>query len=76
MYSISFTSKETNSQVRAQGTFETQRKAINYAKKLAETFKDVIVWHGQPGGMRVVTLNAACDAERFGDNCIICNPEM
>lgn len=46
MYSISFTSPETLCQIRAQGSFETLKKARNYAKKLAESFKDVIVWNG------------------------------
>lgn len=74
MFSISLTSKETLSQVRALGTFETKGKAISYAKKLAESFKDVIVWQGQPGELRVATFNPACDAERFGDSCPVCNP--
>jgi hypothetical protein len=52
MYSITFTSKETGNTVRAQGAFETLRKAVNYAKKLSTSFADVVVWQGQPGGMR------------------------
>jgi hypothetical protein len=74
MYSISFTSPETLSQVRASGSFTSERKARNYAAKLAESFKDVIVWNGHPGEMRVTTLNPACDAERFGDECSVCRP--
>lgn len=62
MYTISFVSPETRSQVRASGVWESERKARNYAKKLAKSFKEVIVWRGQPGEGRVCTLNPLCDA--------------
>lgn len=68
MYSITFTSKESGLSVRAEGSFETLRKATNYAKKLATSFRDVVVWDGQPGGMRAYE----CDAARFGDHCCVC----
>jgi hypothetical protein len=68
MYSLTFTSKETGSTVRADGTFESLRKATSYAKKLGETFADVVVWNGQPGGERAYE----CDAARFGDHCSVC----
>lgn len=68
MYTITFRSKETGAAVPAQGTFESLRKATGYAKKLAETFSDVVVWNGQPGGVRAYE----CDAERFGDFCSVC----
>lgn len=74
MYTISFISPEARSQVRASGAWTSERKARNYAAKLAEKFKEVIVWRGQPGEMRVTTLNPVCDAERFGDSCVVCNP--
>jgi hypothetical protein len=56
-HSITFTSKETVLQVRAEYVGDTERKAVNYAKKLATSFQDVIVWRGQPGGERVTALN-------------------
>jgi hypothetical protein len=68
MFSITFTSKETGSTVRADGTFETLRTATSYAKKLAARFSDVVVWDGQPGGVRAYE----CDAARFGDYCSVC----
>lgn len=74
LYSITFTSLETGLDVRAQGTWESARKARNYAAKLAETFRDVIVWRGQPGGERAFTVNPRCDAELFGDRCEVCSP--
>lgn len=43
-HSITFTSKETGLQVRAEGTHETERKAVHYAKKLATRLpKDLFV---------------------------------
>jgi hypothetical protein len=72
MFSVTFLSLETGSQVRAEATFESQKKARAFAAKLAETFREVIVWRGQPGGERVETLRPLCDAERFGDACSVC----
>lgn len=73
VYSISFFSPETRSHVRAMGAFETERRARNYAAKLARSFKEVVVWRGHPGEMRVCTFNPLCDAERFGDPCVVCS---
>lgn len=73
MYTISFLSPEAGSQVRADGCWESEKKARNYAAKLAESFKEVVVWRGQPGELRVCTLNSMCDAERFGDPCCVCS---
>lgn len=70
MYTITYISKENGSQVRADGAFETLRKATNAAKKLSATFSDVVVWNGQPGEQRAYE----CDAERFGDHCVVCRP--
>lgn len=74
MYTISFLSPETGSQVRADGAWESERKARNYAAKLAQSFSEVVVWRGQPGEFRVATLNSLCDAQRFGDDCAVCSP--
>lgn len=72
LYSITFVVPATRETVRAQGAFESEKKARNYAAKLAEVFKEVVVWRGQPGGERVVTLSPMCDEERFGDDCTYC----
>ncbi len=74
MFTISFISPESKSQVRASGVWERDRKARNYAKSLADKFREVTVWNGQPGELRVVTFNPLCDAERFGDSCSVCKP--
>lgn len=71
MFTISFTSPETLSEVQAQGTWESERKARNYASSLP--YRDVRVWRGQPGEFLVTSYNERCDAERFGDNCRVCN---
>lgn len=70
MFSVTYTSKETGLTVRANGAFETLRKATSFAKKLSTTFTNVVVWNGQPGGERAYE----CDAARFGDPCMVCHP--
>jgi hypothetical protein len=72
MYSISFLSPETLSEVRAIGTWESERKARNYAASLK--FRNVRVWRGQPGEGLVASYNEQCDAERFNDRCAVCAP--
>jgi hypothetical protein len=70
MFTISFTSPETLSEVQAQGVWESERKARNYASSLK--FRNVRVWRGQPGEFLVTTFNDDCDAKRWGDLCAIC----
>ncbi len=72
MYTISFLSPETLSEVQAQGVWESERKARNYASSLK--FRNVRVWRGQPGEFLVSSYNEQCDAERFGDRCVVCAP--
>lgn len=72
MFSISFFSPADQTEVRADGTWESERKARNYAAKLADRFQDVVVWRGHPGEFRVATLNARCDKQRFGESCAVC----
>ena len=71
MYTISFLSPETLSEVQAQGVWESERKARKYAASLS--YVDVRVWRGQPGEFLVATYNDQCDAERFGDRCVVCS---
>lgn len=70
MYTISFLSPETLSEVQAQGVWESERKARKYAASLS--YVDVRVWRGQPGELLVASYNDRCDAERFGDRCVVC----
>lgn len=71
MYTISFLSPETLSEVRADGVWETMRKARKYAASLP--YRNVRVWAGHPGELLVGSFNEQCDAERFGDSCSVCN---
>lgn len=70
MFTISYWFNGTNHQ--ADASFETQAKAVKAAKALPENFTDVTVWNGMPGELPVATINARCDAERFGDSCEVC----
>lgn len=72
MFTISFLSPETFSEVQAIGVWESERKARKYASSLP--YSDVRVWRGQPGEFLVTSYNERCDAERFGDNCCVCKP--
>ncbi|MBX6381478.1 MAG: hypothetical protein IRZ07_00685 [Microbispora sp.] len=70
MYTISFISPETLSEVQALGVWESERKARNCASSLP--YRNVRVWRGQPGEALVASYNEQCDAERFGDSCAVC----
>jgi hypothetical protein len=70
MYTISFLSPETLSEVQAHGVWESERKARNYAASLP--YREVRVWRGQAGEFLVTSYNERCDRERFGDACVVC----
>ena len=70
MFTISFLSPETLSEVQAQGVWESERKARSYASSLP--YRNVRVWRGQPGEALVASFNEQCDAERWNDQCAIC----